>query len=95
MAMYIKNNCFVLDTFNQIINTPVEEKESVIVLIDSFKKKPILNQFYSIKDDLFVEDEYGDWKCISIHWRESINKKWWQFWENSKIATQILMLKIK
>ena len=95
MAVYIKDNAFVLDTFNQIYKTSIEETDKVIVLSNSFKRKPVLNKCYFISNDLFIEDKNGDWKCVSIHYRKNENKKWWQFWVDDKIETQISMLKIK
>ena len=69
--------------------------DSITVPIDIVKGKPECNIRYEIKDNLFVRNPDGRWRCCSIYYQENNERKKWQFWKPKEIYSQVKMERVE
>ena len=72
----------------------IDEIDSITVLPDIIKGEPAYDIRYKIKDNLFVEDKDGEWRCTSISYQDNEERKKWQFWKPKKLCSQAIMWRI-
>lgn len=73
----------------------IDEIDSVTIFSDAIKGEPAYDTRYKIKDNLFVADKDGEWRCTSISYQDNKERKKWQFWKPKKVCSQAIMGKIK